>query len=145
MPRRGASSTTSTMASVRGKGSSTSYLSTNSLPAQQLQELTCSRSAPSCCCSDERLQDAIVTSVIHRLHHPLYTSKVRPQTPSSSSSNPSSSPSWPLNGNGSSTPTKSKKLPVALFTAGGMGAGKGHVLRSFLEQGIIELDETFVW
>lgn len=37
------------------------------------------------------------------------------------------------------------KKPVALFTAGGMGAGKGHSLQYFIKHGIIDLDPDFVW
>lgn len=34
---------------------------------------------------------------------------------------------------------------VALFTAGGYGAGKGHVVREFLCSKIISLLPSFVW
>lgn len=35
--------------------------------------------------------------------------------------------------------------PLALFTAGGMGAGKGHTLRHYLSDGTIVLPSNFVW
>jgi hypothetical protein len=44
-----------------------------------------------------------------------------------------------------SSPARSDRQPVALFTSGGMGAGKGHVLRTFLEDGRIRLEDNFVW
>ncbi|KAM0789123.1 hypothetical protein ACM66B_003177 [Microbotryomycetes sp. NB124-2] len=34
---------------------------------------------------------------------------------------------------------------VALFTAGGMGAGKGHTLRQLLKDGTVKLAKDFVW
>ncbi|KAK4052559.1 hypothetical protein OIO90_004328 [Microbotryomycetes sp. JL221] len=34
---------------------------------------------------------------------------------------------------------------VALFTAGGMGAGKGHTLRHLLKDGTVKLAKDFVW
>ncbi|KAK4702773.1 hypothetical protein P7C70_g3450, partial [Phenoliferia sp. Uapishka_3] len=34
---------------------------------------------------------------------------------------------------------------IALFTAGGMGAGKGHTLRHYLRSGDIRLPSDFVW
>ncbi|SCZ98995.1 BZ3500_MvSof-1268-A1-R1_Chr7-1g09345 [Microbotryum saponariae] len=37
------------------------------------------------------------------------------------------------------------KKPLALFTAGGMGAGKGHTLREMLKDGTIRLPRDFVW
>ncbi|KAL7411238.1 zeta toxin-domain-containing protein [Mrakia frigida] len=46
---------------------------------------------------------------------------------------------------GSSSPGGSRSSPVALFTSGGMGAGKGHVLRTFLRNGKICLPKDFVW
>jgi len=46
---------------------------------------------------------------------------------------------------GSSSPGGSRNAPVALFTSGGMGAGKGHVLRTFLRNGKICLPKDFVW
>ncbi|CED82037.1 zeta toxin family protein [Phaffia rhodozyma] len=47
--------------------------------------------------------------------------------------------------NGTSTKLGRSTKPVALFTSGGMGAGKGHVLRTFLEDGRIRLEDDFVW
>lgn len=34
---------------------------------------------------------------------------------------------------------------LALFTAGGMGAGKGHTLKQFLKQGQVALPQNFIW
>ncbi|SCV70808.1 BQ2448_3570 [Microbotryum intermedium] len=37
------------------------------------------------------------------------------------------------------------RKPLALFTAGGMGASKGHTLREMLKNGTIRLPRDFVW
>ncbi|ORY74511.1 zeta toxin-domain-containing protein [Leucosporidium creatinivorum] len=44
------------------------------------------------------------------------------------------------------TPDYTKRdRPLALFTAGGMGAGKGHTLKELLRAGTIRLPKDFVW
>lgn len=40
---------------------------------------------------------------------------------------------------------ESDNRPLALFTAGGMGAGKGHTLKEFLRDGTISLPSNFIW
>ena len=35
--------------------------------------------------------------------------------------------------------------PTALFTAGGMGSGKSHTLKTLMEQGVVNLPCDFVW
>lgn len=100
--------------------------------------------ATTCPC---RLQDEIVTQVLAESH----AEECRFCHSSSSSPATADRPTTPINDsnditldNGRSAVRRPKK-PVALFTSGGMGAGKGHVLRTFLENGSIRLDDDFVW
>jgi hypothetical protein len=85
---------------------------------------------------DVRLQDQIVSQVLAESHAEecRFCHSSTPSTPINDSND------RPLD-HGGHRPRK----PVALFTSGGMGAGKGHVLRRFLENGTIRLDDNFVW
>lgn len=73
-----------------------------------------------------RLQDEIVSLVLAEDH-----SDVCPASCAAGSTSPGGS--------------RKRDSPVALFTSGGMGAGKGHVLRQFLKEGEICLPKDFVW
>lgn len=98
---------------------------------KSLWKLTCHRSC--------RLQDQIVSQVLAESHKEECRFCHAADDDSPSAVNDSNDEPRPC---GSSRPDRQ---PVALFTSGGMGAGKGHVLRTFLEDGRIRLEDNFVW
>lgn len=140
LPRRGRSSTIATTASRQPSGDG---------PSQSALEQASPRLITTF--YSHRLQDQIVNQVLAESHKEecRFCHAAEDDSPSAvndSNDRPKAAAAAGAACSASSSSSKRpNRQPVALFTSGGMGAGKGHVLRTFLEDGRIRLEDNFVW